>query len=265
MKVIITFKSLTIKIMSRLFIPNSRLAEIVELEAKRKLGKAGGSESIEHEVKTAVDFLKKTVFEKPFLVFDVGANMGNYSIELMKLFPECKIVAIEPSSEAFRQLTKRFEMNPNVKVVNYALGAVEGAASLFFDKAGSGLASLSQRNLDHINMSLTNSETITVSTGQALVEETGNCPTFVKIDVEGHELDVLRGFGEYLNSIKLIQFEFGGCNIDTRTFFKDFWALLSPNFKIFRISPNGPQLISKYSESHESFMTSNFLAVNKGS
>ncbi len=265
MKVIVSSKMLAIKIMSRLFIPNSRLAEIVELEAKRKLGKSGGSETIALEVKTVVDFLETTAFEKPCVVFDVGANMGDYTIELMKLLPECKIVAIEPSSEAYRQLAKRVEMNPNVKVVNYALGAVEGAASLYFDKAGSGLASLSQRNLDHINMSLTNSEMITVSTGQALVEKTGHCPTFVKIDVEGHELDVIRGFGEYLISIKLIQFEFGGCNIDTRTFFKDFWTLLSPNFKIFRISPNGPQLISNYSESHESFMTSNFLAVNKRS
>ena len=45
---------------------------------------------------------------------------------------------------------------------------------------------------------------------------------YVKIDVEGHELDVLEGFGDLINKIKLIQFEFGGCNIDTRTFFKIF-------------------------------------------
>ena len=47
---------------------------------------------------------------------------------------------------------------------------------------------------------------------------------YVKIDVEGHELDVLEGFGELINKIKLIQFEFGGCNIiDTELFFQDFW------------------------------------------
>ena len=45
---------------------------------------------------------------------------------------------------------------------------------------------------------------------------------FVKIDVEGHELEVLEGFGNLIKITKLIQFEFGGCNIDTRTFFKIF-------------------------------------------
>ena len=46
---------------------------------------------------------------------------------------------------------------------------------------------------------------------------------FFKIDVEGHEMDVLKGIGDKISNIKLIQFEFGGCNIDTRCFFQDFW------------------------------------------
>lgn len=41
--------------------------------------------------------------------------------------------------------------------------------------------------------------------------------------VEGHELDVLAGAEEALKSVQLVQFEFGGCNIDTRTYFQDFF------------------------------------------
>jgi hypothetical protein len=85
----------------------------------------------------------------------------------------------------------------------------------------------------------------------------------VKIDVEGHELDVLKGFGDLLSQIRLVQFEFGGCNIDTRTFFQDFWNLFSQaGFALYRLSPLGPIAIKNYAEDLESFVCTNYIAVN---
>ena len=86
----------------------------------------------------------------------------------------------------------------------------------------------------------------------------------VKIDVEGHELSVLRGFGEALGYVKLLQFEFGGCNIDSRSFFQDFWYLLSDQgFDLYRITPLGAQRVRRYREMDECFVTTNFMAVNR--
>lgn len=47
----------------------------------------------------------------------------------------------------------------------------------------------------------------------------------LKIDVEGHELDVLHGATEMFQrkAIDVVTFEFGGCNIDTHTFFQNFF------------------------------------------
>ena len=82
------------------------------------------------------------------------------------------------------------------------------------------------------------------------------------MDVEGHELDVLKGGFKTLALAKVVQFEFGGCNIDTRTFFQDFWYLLTEaGFQIHRISEGGPIHISHYSEQEECFRTTNYLAV----
>ena len=84
------------------------------------------------------------------------------------------------------------------------------------------------------------------------------------IDIEGHEMDALLGFGTAINHIDLIQFEFGGCNIDTRIFFRDFWYFFKKNeFDLFRISPLGIIPIINYKESDECFAETNFLAQKK--
>jgi hypothetical protein len=86
----------------------------------------------------------------------------------------------------------------------------------------------------------------------------------IKIDVEGHELLALEGFGEAINHVGVIQFEFGGCNIDSRTYFQDFWYFFKEKgFVLHRITPFGPSRVQNYSEFYENFTTTNYIAVKK--
>jgi len=64
-------------------------------------------------------------------------------------------------------------------------------------------------------------------------------------------------------SIDFIQFEFGGCNIDSRTYFQDFYYLLKDNYKIYRIVKDGIYPINQYREMYEAFITTNYLAEKK--
>ena len=88
---------------------------------------------------------------------------------------------------------------------------------------------------------------------------------FLSIDLEGHEYDVLIGSKNMLESKKIgiIQYEFGGCNIDSRTYFQDFWYLLNNNYYIYRLLKNGLKKIRQYEEEQERFLTSTFLSVLK--
>lgn len=85
------------------------------------------------------------------------------------------------------------------------------------------------------------------------------------MDIEGHELYALKGASTLLSEKRIsnIQIEFGGCNIDSRTYFKDFWNLLHNDFNVYRVLQDGLWEITKYSERLECFVTSNFLFVKK--
>ena len=109
-------------------------------------------------------------------------------------------------------------------------------------------------------------ETIELTTLDAFCELHGIAAIdFLKLDVEGHELAVLQGAGNMINSgnLRLIQFEFGPANIYSRTYYYDFWQLLSDRYRIFRIVPRGLVAIDAYREQNEVFLTSNFLAIRQ--
>jgi hypothetical protein len=89
--------------------------------------------------------------------------------------------------------------------------------------------------------------------------------SFLKIDVEGFDLDVLKGAKSMIDNgqIDLIQFEFGGTQIIPRIFIKDFWEILNTNYSIHRILKNGLLEIKEYSDSLEIFAYANYLAIKK--
>ena len=93
----------------------------------------------------------------------------------------------------------------------------------------------------------------------------GNWPNRTGFSIEGHELKALKGAARMINEKKVdvIQFEFGGCNIDSRTYFQDFFYLLKDNFTIYRILRDGLLEMPTYQETHEIFITINYLAVKK--
>jgi hypothetical protein len=90
----------------------------------------------------------------------------------------------------------------------------------------------------------------------------------LKIDVEGHELSVLRGATKTMERglIKVVQFEFGGCNLDTRTNLQDFFYFFKEfKFVIGLVQPAGRiQLLEQYDEFYEQYRTTNFVAAPKG-
>ena len=224
-------------------------------------GKGSGTADVSNEVKCIFNILNSFGFERP-LILDIGANRGDYTEELLKYFPKSEIYLFEPSSELNLELDIRFAANKNIFICPIAMADKNSIRTLWSDKFGSTLGSLTQRDLDHAGLLFDKSEVITAMTLDSWTKENNICPDFIKIDVEGHELDVIQGGKEIMKEVKVVQFEFGGCNIDTRTYFKDFWKFFhSNNFALFRIAKDRAIEIKKYEESLEYFYTTNYVAI----
>lgn len=205
----------------------------------------------------------------PHIIFDVGANRGQFLRLAIGLVgtSEAGIHCFEPSSAAFELLHRDFAGRHNVRLNNFALGAEKREAVLYYDAPGSGLASLTQRRLEHLAIDHSEREPVMIETVDSYCEGNGiDAITLLKIDVEGHELDVLRGAARMFarRAIGAVSFEFGGCNIDTRTFLQDYWYFFrEARMQLHRVTPSGYLYrIDAYSETMEQMTTTNFVAVS---
>jgi FkbM family methyltransferase len=208
------------------------------------------------------------------IVFDVGANVGDYSLLVKRCIPAARVYAFEPANATYKQLVSHLgSSGSDVKPFNIGFSDSEKTVKLFSyaidGQEASLLSSIDQRRPTQVlELETDASEEIKVVTLDGFCTQQGiDRIDFLKLDVEGHELSVLRGARGLLEKrgISMIQFEFGPANIYSRTFFFDFWSLLSGDFEIFRIVPAGISPINYYGEHREIFLTTNYLAVKRSS
>lgn len=224
-------------------------------------GKGYGTASIRQENKLIHSVLPR----KPKIAIDIGGNIGEYTAELRRINPDLEIHTFEPAQTNIVKLNERFGKDKNIYIVPFAVSDKAERTTLYSDQAGSGLGSLVQRRLDHFNIDFNVKESIQTIRFEDYWKNnlSGRHLDIVKIDIEGHEYFALSGFGDAIQHVSAVQFEFGGCNIDTRTYFQDFWYFFkNNNFLLYRITPFGLQEIPRYRESDEFFSTTNFIAVS---
>ena len=140
------------------------------------------------------------------LVFDIGANVGHYSLIFEHL--GARVVAIEPQAALSERLKKRFARRPLITVEHCALGAAVGSALLRKTAGLSEVASLRADVAERSRFAATHPfdevETVPVNTLDELIARHGR-PDFCKIDVEGFEDAVLSGLSL---PIAALSFEF---------------------------------------------------------
>jgi FkbM family methyltransferase len=206
----------------------------------------------------------------PLCIFDVGANTGQYLRAACRLLAgeRFHVHSFEPSPGTYEKLVENTQQDPKVTLNNFGLGSKSEERDFYSDSPLSGLASLTRRRLTHLGIDMDYTERVRITTLDDYCHDREiESIDLLKLDVEGHELDVLNGSKRMFSkaAIGMVQFEFGGCNIDTRTFLQDFVYFVSEyRMQVARITPSGyMHEITAYSETYEQFRTSNFLCYRK--
>lgn len=145
--------------------------------------------------------MKRLGFD-PAVTIDVGAYVGDWTRSFKRIFPESAILMIEPQAAKATVLSKVKSELPNVDLHMVLLGAREEESVGFCESetASSVLQESANRHPPTANMSMTTLDAITAKTPFAR-------PNFIKVDVQGYELEVLRGGERTLESAEAVLIE----------------------------------------------------------
>jgi FkbM family methyltransferase len=137
-------------------------------------------------------------------VLDVGSHIGLFTLRVSKIAPESRMTTIEANPANFYFLRKNISANRlfnRVRIVNVAAGELEGSATLYVGELSRGDCSIKKpqtRNLGEI--------TIAVRPLDSILAENEEWD-MIKLDVEGAEVEALKGLNRTLKRTRLIDME----------------------------------------------------------
>lgn len=190
---------------------NTRLFLLREGERLRRTGRAlpkGLRRDIWRAPAAAEDWVNLLRFldpAEPLLLVDVGANVGAFAAQFKRVFPNTRVVACEPTTQAFNKLRARFANDPSVELHRVAVSSAPGrrAIRLAADDTMSSFEAFTAEVDPHRASAVTGSEEVSCVTLDGLNPRADGRKTVLKVDVQGHETEVFAGAGGFLRRVDL--------------------------------------------------------------
>jgi FkbM family methyltransferase len=262
------------------FLLDKSLGVFLSREKRRSLGnyiasRASGDGNSNHATNGEQKFLERFQWimnQQPVstvTAIDAGANVGDWTRCFAEANgPKSKVYAFEPVKVTFERLAqnlKSWNLPGAVFPVMAALSRDDGEDAIFItNDQASELNSLHRRNTDAVGIHFRKGETVRLIKGDSFCAERSiERIDLLKIDTEGHEISVLKGFARMFEQkrIEVVQFEYGGSWLDARTQLMDAFELFGQyGYTVAKIFPEGIKLYPQYSPTLETFRYGNFLA-----
>jgi len=201
------------------------------------------------------------------VMIDVGANIGSYTKLLMSTIPNASIWAFEPNPQTYAALKSELDA-PNLETVNQGLGSSESTLKFYDrqDRRGSSQhGSLYRDVIEEIHEAESIELEVSITTLDSFARSNGiDEIQLLKIDTEGHELEVLKGATQLLDAgkIDLLHLEFNEMNIISRVFFRDIAKAL-PDYVPYRLLPSGALRLDDSPLRTEIFAFQNIVFIHK--
>lgn len=201
---------------------------------------------------------------RPLVFWDVGANLGAWTQKLIEAGREADRVftahLFEPVPATQAELSKRFGHDSRISLHGVALSRQQGIGRMQIVSATGGTNAL-------INDAPHDANTIAVmlETGDVMRERLGQIAIdLIKIDAEGHDLDILRGFSSTLanGAAGVVQFEYNHRWVVTgASLFQVFGLIEGTPYRLGRVSPDGIVMLPGWHPEVDRYLECNYALV----
>ncbi len=184
-----------------------RLAEF-SLE-KRRLGhlRKTPAENLRSDHIDSLELLELLKERSPQVIYDIGANIGTWTLLAKAIFPNAQIHAFEPLPTHAAHYLSQLSHLPGVHLHEIALGNEQGAKELRvvdFSDASSVLP-LTPQGESQWQVSETDVVSVKIDRLDSFAKSAGiPAPDLIKLDVQGFELEVLKGASEVLRTASAV-------------------------------------------------------------
>ena len=192
-------------------------------------------------------------------IIDVGANVGEYSIAAQEI-TGAHVYSFEPVPDTYSQLVYNIgKYNTEIESYNMALGDVNDKMNINVhnDHTMSSILDLRPTSTDPCE--------IQVCRGDDILKDKFDKDKLIllKVDTEGYESKVLTGFGDILECIDIIQFEYGKASIFSKYNLHDYYRDYNDRYMIGKIFPTHIEFNEGYFGDLDDLIGPNYIMVNR--
>jgi FkbM family methyltransferase len=206
-------------------------------------------------------------FKDTFIALDIGANKGEWTLLLIDRRPDARVLCFEIVPQTAEKLSSTFASFPAIDVFEHGLSNQSANIEVFWNRTASNTSSISPRpEHDQFKDAAIEIVPCRVERGDDVILNLNlQRIDLMKVDVEGHEVEVIKGFSNTLMDEKLrpsiIQFEYGATYLPGRHNLYEVYELLTPHgYTIGRIYPKGVEF-KPYEFADDHFRMGNYIAV----
>jgi FkbM family methyltransferase len=205
-----------------------------------------GLKLVRNDIKNSEELLIKKILEQrnTTVVMDVGANEGQYAEQLIELGFRGKIFSFEPIRSVFDKLNEKAKQISQWEAINLGIGEEETDLMINVTEnlVSSSLYNVASSSLEaEPKTKITHQEKITLTTVDAFLSAKNfqNEKIWLKLDIQGFELEALKGAAKSLKNIDVLQIELSFAPVyEGAPLYQDIIAVMNEHkFELFTIIP----------------------------